>query len=72
MARVGVLGATGYAGALAARLIERHPHFELACVTARTDAGLALSDVHRRTRIDMVLEQFHPDEHGDVEAAIVA
>ena len=27
--RVGVLAAAGYAGAVAARLLHRHPHFEL-------------------------------------------
>ena len=43
VADVGVLGASGYAGALAAQLIERHPFFELAYVTARSDAGCSVS-----------------------------
>jgi N-acetyl-gamma-glutamyl-phosphate reductase len=70
--RVGVLGATGYAGALAAQLVQRHPHFELAYVTARKEAGLTLAHVHPRTRIELVLEEFDADAHGDVDAAIVA
>ena len=37
--RVVVVGASGYAGALAARLVWRHPQFELAAITAREDAG---------------------------------
>ena len=72
MASVGILGATGYAGALAAQLIQRHPHFELGYVTARKEAGMTLAQVHPRTRIDMALETFDADEHGEVEAAIVA
>jgi N-acetyl-gamma-glutamyl-phosphate reductase len=70
--RVGVVGATGYAGALAAMLIQRHPVFELAYVTARAEAGLELFKVHQRTRIGMVLEEFDPDRHSEVDAAIVA
>ena len=31
--------ASGYAGALAARILHRHPHFELAAVTSRSDVG---------------------------------
>ena len=39
MADVGVVGASGYGGALAAQLIDRHPHFDLAYVTARARKG---------------------------------
>ena len=72
MARVGVVGASGYAGALAAQLIQRHPFFELAYVTARAEAGLTLEHVHPRTRVELLLEEFDADEHGGVDAAIVA
>ena len=72
-ARVGVLAATGYAGAVAAMLVDRHPSFELAYVTARSEAGVQLDHVHPRTRIGMTLETFDPTgPHGDVDAAIVA
>ena len=37
--RVLVAGASGYAGALAARLVDRHPAFALSAVTSRSDAG---------------------------------
>jgi N-acetyl-gamma-glutamyl-phosphate reductase len=67
---VGVIGASGYAGALAAQLIDRHPHFELAYVTARAEAGQRLGDVHPRTRVDMALTELDPDV--PVDAAIVA
>ena len=70
--RVGVLGATGYTGAVAAMLVDRHPSFELVYVTARSDAGVQLDHVHPRLRIPLTLETFDSDQHGDVDAAIVA
>jgi N-acetyl-gamma-glutamyl-phosphate reductase len=69
---VAVLGAAGYAGAVASALLHRHPHFELAHVTARSDAGVPLSDVHPRTRVPLVLEEYDPDRHAEVDAAVVA
>jgi len=67
--KVGVVGASGYAGALAAQLINRHPHFELAYVTARAEAGQRLGDLHPRTRVHLQLTEFDPDV--PVDAAIV-
>ncbi|HYM58241.1 MAG TPA: N-acetyl-gamma-glutamyl-phosphate reductase [Solirubrobacteraceae bacterium] len=72
MADVAVLGASGYAGALAAMLVYRHPHFQLAHVTARSDAGVALEVIHPRTRVPLVLEDFDVDVHAEVDAALVA
>ena len=69
---VAVLGAAGYAGAVAAALLYRHPHFELAFVTARSDAGVPLQSVHPRTRVPLVLETYHADRHAEVDAAVVA
>ena len=69
---VAVLGAAGYAGAIAAQLLHRHPRFELAHVTARAEAGARLDDVHPRTRVPLELEAYDPDAHGDVDAAVVA
>jgi N-acetyl-gamma-glutamyl-phosphate reductase len=70
--RIAVLGAAGYAGAVASALLHRHPHFELAHVTARSDAGVPLADVHPRTRVPLVLEEYDPERHADVDAAVVA
>jgi N-acetyl-gamma-glutamyl-phosphate reductase len=69
--RVAVLGASGYAGAIAAMLVHRHPFFELAHVTARSEAGERLDDVHPRTRVPLELEPWDPDVQGDVDAALV-
>jgi N-acetyl-gamma-glutamyl-phosphate reductase len=70
--RIAVLGAAGYAGAVASMLVHRHPHFELEHVTARADAGTPLAAVHPRTRVPLVLEEYDPDRHADVDAAVVA
>jgi N-acetyl-gamma-glutamyl-phosphate reductase len=72
VADVAVLGASGYAGALAAMLVQRHPHFDLKHVTARSEAGVALESIHPRTRVSLVLEEFDAAQHGEVEAALVA
>jgi N-acetyl-gamma-glutamyl-phosphate reductase len=69
---VAVLGASGYAGALSAQLLWRHPSFELVAVTSRSDAGRRLDELHPRYRVPLVLEELDLDRHGQVDAAIVA
>ena len=72
--RVLVAGGSGYTGALAARLIDRHPQFDLAAVTSRSDAGLELTDLYPHHRVDIVLTELDIDgiDDGEVDAAIVA
>jgi N-acetyl-gamma-glutamyl-phosphate reductase len=71
--RVLVAGGSGYAGALAARLVDRHPTFELHAVTSRSDAGRPLTELYPHHRVEAVLEELDLDRHGDdVDAAIVA
>jgi N-acetyl-gamma-glutamyl-phosphate reductase len=70
--RVLVAGGSGYAGALAARLVDRHPAFALHGVTSRSDAGRPLSDLYPHHRVDAVLRDLDLDRDGDVDAAIVA
>jgi N-acetyl-gamma-glutamyl-phosphate reductase len=67
--RIGIVGASGYAGAIAAQLIDRHPFFELAYATARAEAGMRLGELHPRTRVELTLTEFDPDV--PVDAAIV-
>lgn len=70
---VAVVGATGFAGALAAAIVARHPALELACATARADAGRNLGELYPRHRVDAVLEQFDADRVANLAtAAIVA
>jgi N-acetyl-gamma-glutamyl-phosphate reductase len=70
--RVLVAGASGYAGALAAELVRRHPNLELARVSARTDAGRRLDELYPRYGVDLVLEEPSAEDGDDVDAAIVA
>ena len=70
--RVAVLGAAGYAGAVASALLHRHPRFDLTHVTARSEAGRRLDAVHPRTRVPLELETYDPDRHAEVDAAVVA
>ena len=72
MADVAVLGASGFAGALAARLIDRHPFFALEAVTSRSDAGRRLDELYPHHRVDLVLDAYDADELGAIDAAIVA
>jgi N-acetyl-gamma-glutamyl-phosphate reductase len=70
---VAVVGAAGFAGALAAAIVDRHPSLELTAVTARADAGRRLSDVYPRHRVDMELEGFEADATAErADAAFVA
>jgi N-acetyl-gamma-glutamyl-phosphate reductase len=72
VADVAVLGASGFTGALAARLVHRHPELELVAVTSRSDAGRRLDDLYPQHRVPLVLDAFEADELGNVDAAIVA
>jgi N-acetyl-gamma-glutamyl-phosphate reductase len=69
---VSVFGAAGFTGALTARLLYRHPTFRLHALTARSDVGKSLADLYPYHRVPLKLEQFDIDEHGKVDAAVVA
>lgn len=69
---VAVFGAAGYTGALAARLVDRHPVFELTFLTARSEVGRRLDELYPYHRVPMTLEELDLDRHGAVDAAIVA
>jgi N-acetyl-gamma-glutamyl-phosphate reductase len=71
-ARVLIAGASGFAGALAAELVWRHPRLELAAVTARADAGTRLERLHPRYRVPLELEELDLERIDEVDAAIVA
>ena len=71
-ARVVVAGASGFAGALAAHLVHRHPRLELAAATARADAGERLDRLYPRYRVPVELTLLDPDDPPEADAAIVA
>jgi N-acetyl-gamma-glutamyl-phosphate reductase len=73
VARVAVLGAAGFAGALCARLVDRHPSLELAMVTARSDAGRRLDHLYPRHRVSRELEAYDAARVAErADAALVA
>ena len=59
--RVIVAGATGFAGALAAHLLWRHPGFELVAVTGRSEVGRRLDDLYPRYRVPLQIEELDID-----------
>jgi N-acetyl-gamma-glutamyl-phosphate reductase len=69
---VSVFGAAGFTGALTARLLHRHPTFELRALTARSDVGARLDDLYPYHRVPMTLEELDLDRHADVDGAVVA
>jgi N-acetyl-gamma-glutamyl-phosphate reductase len=69
---VSVFGAAGFTGALTARLLHRHPSFELKALTARSDVGRRLDDLYPHHRVPMELEELDVDRHAEVDAAVVA
>jgi N-acetyl-gamma-glutamyl-phosphate reductase len=70
--RVLIAGATGFAGALAAHLLWRHPRFELIAVTGRSEVGRRLDDLYPRYRVPLEIQALELDRHERLDAAIVA
>ena len=70
--RVVVAGATGFAGALAAHLVWRHPRLELVGVTGRSDIGRRLEELYPRYRVPLVVRELDVEGLERVDAAIVA
>jgi N-acetyl-gamma-glutamyl-phosphate reductase len=69
---VSVFGAAGFTGALGARLLFRHPQFELRALTARADVGRRLDQLYPYHRVPLELQELDLDRHADVDAALVA
>jgi N-acetyl-gamma-glutamyl-phosphate reductase len=67
-----VAGATGFAGALAAHLLWRHPGFELVSVTGRSELDRRLDDLYPRYRVPLTIEQLALDRLERIDAAVVA
>jgi N-acetyl-gamma-glutamyl-phosphate reductase len=67
-----VAGASGYAGALAAALVWRHPRLELAAATSRGEAGTRLDRLYPRHRVPVELAQLDLDQATTYDAALVA
>ena len=70
--KVLVAGASGYAGALAAYLVWRHPQLELVAATARSDVGERLDRLYPRYRVPIELTELDLEASDSVDAALVA
>jgi N-acetyl-gamma-glutamyl-phosphate reductase len=70
--RVLVAGATGFAGALAAHLLWRHPGLELVGLTGRSERGRRLDDLYARYRVPLPIEELDLDRVEPLDAAVVA
>lgn len=64
MVKVGIVGATGYAGAELVRLLSRHPQVELSVLTSQSYAGKKMWEVfpHLYGVVDQTLEEFNLNE----------
>jgi N-acetyl-gamma-glutamyl-phosphate reductase len=67
--RVFVVGATGFAGALAAHLLWRHPDFQLVGISGRSEVGRRLQELYPRYRVPLEIEQLDLEDPGDGSAA---
>jgi N-acetyl-gamma-glutamyl-phosphate reductase len=72
VARACVVGASGFAGALAASILWQHPRVALEAVTARSDVGRALDDLYPHYRVPLVFEPFDPERLGELDVALVS
>jgi N-acetyl-gamma-glutamyl-phosphate reductase len=67
MIRVGVIGATGYAGAELVRILCGHPEVDLKCLTSRQYAGQRFDAVYPSMKgwVDLVCETYSADKMSD-------
>jgi N-acetyl-gamma-glutamyl-phosphate reductase len=71
-ARVLVAGASGFTGALAAKIVWRHPRLLLVAATSRGDAGTRLDALYPRYGVPLELTELDLDRIDGIDAAIVA
>jgi N-acetyl-gamma-glutamyl-phosphate reductase len=64
MIRVGVIGATGYAGAELIRILSGHPDVEITCITSRQYAGQRFDAVYPSMKgwVDLVCEAYSAEK----------
>ena len=62
--RIGVIGASGYAGGELLRLLASHPHFEAIAITAHSHAGEQITSVHPQLQsyVGRKFSAFSPEE----------
>ncbi|GAB6097843.1 N-acetyl-gamma-glutamyl-phosphate reductase [Desulfatiferula olefinivorans] len=68
MVRVGIVGATGYAGAELVRILSAHPEVEITMITSRQYAGVPFSEVYpaMKGRTSLVCEDYIAEKVCDM------
>lgn len=67
-----MIGAAGFAGALCARLLDRHPGLELGPIQARSDVGERLDLLYPQHRVQARLEEVDVRSLKGVDAVVTA
>ena len=62
--KIGIVGGTGYTGVELLRLLVQHPHCELAVITSRKEAGMAVSDMFPNLRGRVALKFTEPSREA--------
>jgi N-acetyl-gamma-glutamyl-phosphate reductase len=64
---VGIIGASGYGGVQLVRLLQDHPHLEIAYLAGDSSAGKAFTDLypHLQNRVDLKIEPIDLEAIGD-------
>ena len=62
--KIGIVGGTGYTGVELLRLLVQHPHCELAIITSRKEAGMAVSDMFPNLRGRVALKFTEPSREA--------
>jgi N-acetyl-gamma-glutamyl-phosphate reductase len=73
-ARIAIAGGSGYAGGELLRLVAAHPDLEVAAVTAQSNAGQRVGEVHPNLRsvADVVFAETTPDALAGADVAFLA
>ena len=61
MIKVGIVGATGYTGVELLRLLAKHPEVSIECITSRSEASTAVSDLFPNLRGHLNQNFSNPD-----------
>jgi N-acetyl-gamma-glutamyl-phosphate reductase len=74
MVTVGIVGGTGYTGVELLRILAGHPGVELATITSRSEAGLAVSEMfpNLRGHVDLRFSEPDPSELGECDLVFFA
>ena len=72
--KIGVVGASGYAGGELLRLLAFHPHFEVTAITAHSNAGELITSVHPQLQsyVGKKFSAFAPNDFASCDLIFLA